>query len=76
MDQGQFLRGIYVGSDVYERNDKKNYVYLIAIGSDAYRVTSDKDFSGSLAFGDLVCFRIRTRAFNNQVYYNGDLIDE
>lgn len=65
-----------MGFEEFERNDRKSYVYLVAIGSNAYRVTSDKDFSGNLAFGDLVVFRIRTRAFNNQVYYNGDLIDE
>ena len=33
MDQGLFLRGIYVGFEELERNDKKSYVYLIAIGS-------------------------------------------
>ena len=78
--QGLFINGIFVGADenirVYDQKERLSYIYLVAVGSNAYKINSDHDYRDRLAFGDVVTFAIRTRAFNNQVYYNGDLVDE
>ena len=78
--KGLFINGVFVGADenirIYDQKERLSYSYLVTVGSNAYKINSDHDYRGRLAFGDVVTFAIRTRAFNNQVYYNGDLVDE
>lgn len=77
---GIFIRGVFVGSDEvvrnYDQRERINYVNLIIIGVDAYKVTSAEDYRDRLAFGDIVTFSLRVRAYNSQVYLNGELVDE
>lgn len=73
---GFFVKGILSGMDCkqYRADDgtfKNRYIYLVVCGVEAYRITSDQDFAGSLAMGDEVTFRVKCRGFNNAVYYTG-----
>ena len=78
MDEGIILTGIYISSEQKIRRsnegDKISFIYLVAIGSDAVKVSSDCDYRAALSFGDRVSFKVRCRAYNNAVYYNGELI--
>lgn len=73
---GFFVKGFLSGMDrkVYRQDDgtlKDRYIYLVVCGVDAYRVTSDQDYTDSVTLGQEVTFMIRCRAFNNSVYYTG-----
>ena len=78
-NQGIFISGIFVGFDkidrVYDEKQQVQYVYLIAVGAAAYRITSQKDYSDRIQFGDEVLFSLRPRAYNNSLYYSGDLLE-
>lgn len=81
MEEGIVLTGIFISSetkvrryDNYDNGDKVSYIYLVVIGSDAFKVSSDYDYRSTISFGDRVSFKVRCRAFNNSVYYNGELI--
>lgn len=77
---GIFLNGICVDARERKREfDGKvtvNYSYLVMIDGDAFKVTSDNDYRNDVKFGDEVTFKVRIRAYNGTIYYNGDLIDE
>ena len=78
MEEGIVLTGIFISSETkvrrYDNGDKVSYIYLVAIGSDAFKVSSDYDYRSTISFGDRVSFKVRCRAFNNSIYYNGELI--
>lgn len=78
MDEGIILTGIYISSEQKVRRandgDKISFIYLVAIGSDAIKVSSDSDYRPIVSFGDRVSFKVRCRAYNNAVYYNGEMI--
>ena len=80
MENGIIITGIFCGSKgIKKRNFETNvetnkYQYVLVDGVDTYRITSDYDYSGSLAFGDQVSFKVSVNAFNGNIYYKGDLI--
>ena len=78
MEEGIVLTGIFISSETKVRRndnvDKVSYIYLVVIGSDAFKVSSDYDYRSTISFGDRVSFKVRCRAFNNSIYYNGELI--
>ena len=77
---GIFVSGLFIGCE--ERNQVKNDVnvrtfhYLVACGSDAYKIKSDNDYRGRLSFGDQVDFKVRLNAFNGNVYISGELWED
>lgn len=75
-----YLKGIFCGFNVEERNNpdgtfSRRYQYLVADGADPYTVTSEKNYSDKLQFGDEVMFSISVRAWNSRVYLNGELLE-
>ena len=81
--EGVYVCGIFAGHEIKE---KKNYndgtvsgikhVYLIVIGANGYKITSENDYSDRIHFGDLVQFIVKLNAFNNNVYLSGDLVED
>lgn len=78
--QGVFISGILVDKSERKREfDGKvtiNYSYLLVVDGDPFKVTSDNDYRDRIEFGDYVTFKCRIRSYNNNIYYNGDLIEE
>ena len=79
MDEGIILTGIYISCEQKIRRsndgDKISFIYLVAVGADAFKVSSDTDYRNALSFGDRVSFKVHCRAYNNAVYYNGELMN-
>lgn len=76
---GLILEGIFAGGTPnYTKEGKDNgYVYLLVDGgSNSWRVQSDDNIIGKVAFGEIVKFSVRARAWNNVVYFHGDIINE
>lgn len=76
---GLILEGIYAGGTPnYTKEGKENgFVYLLVDGgSNSWRVQSDDNIINKASFGDVVKFSVRVRAWNNAVYFHGDVINE
>ena len=74
------MRGVFVGYDnavkSFGEKETITHYYLIVDGTDSYKISSDKQYNDKIAFGDLVTFKIKPRAYNNTIYYNGVLYED
>lgn len=75
-EEGFILTGILGGAKGVKKrlNDGKEinrYTYLIIVGIDTYKVSSDFDYSSDLMFGDQVSFKVKPSVFNNLLYLRG-----
>lgn len=74
-----FIEGTFCGSETREytrQADGKNILVnynLVCEGSDFYKISSDKDYSDVLKFGDACRFAVRPNVYKDKLYWHGTL---
>lgn len=77
-EEGFILTGVLGGARGTKKRlengtEVNRYTYLVIVGIDTYKVSSDIDYSNDLMFGDQVSFNVRPSVFNNVLYLRGEL---
>lgn len=60
----------------YDGKEVNRYSYLVIVGMDSYKITSDYDYSNQLMFGDQVTFSVKPSVYENNLYFRGDLVTD